>query len=149
MGIADLAASRSSCPRKAVGAVIVTPDLPAKIISTGYNGAVKGQADCGTVGCFIEPVHRHDGKKVDHCTRSIHAEVNALLHAERSVKDCVMYVTTYPCWYCVKAIYQAGIRRVIFRDEYGPQTHPLLQALVASGQLSITKLEQLAHSDPT
>ena len=71
-GIARAVAQRASCPRAKVGAVIVSSDN--RILSTGYNGAPKGDRDCLTYGCVMV-----DG----HCQRAIHAEVNAVAYAAR------------------------------------------------------------------
>lgn len=80
--IAKEVASRSTCPRAAVGAVIT---IDNQIISTGYNGAPAGQPHCTDKGCIIVK---------DHCQRAIHAEINAIKQAVQrglSVKGATLY----------------------------------------------------------
>ena len=80
--IAKEVASRSTCPRAMVGAVIVKDNT---IISTGYNGAPAGEPHCTDKGCIIEN---------DHCVRVVHAEINALLYALKngaSVEGATLY----------------------------------------------------------
>ena len=71
MNIAREVASRSTCPRASVGAVIVKN---RRILSTGYNGAPPGEPHCSEVGCLIEN---------NHCERTIHAETNAVAQAAK------------------------------------------------------------------
>lgn len=110
LDLATEVAERSTCPRLHVGAVITTPDH--RIISTGYNGAPAGAAQCDQRGCLM---------KHDHCIRTIHAEVNAFLDPHRlEVKDGILYVTHTPCFHCSKVIVNSGISTVHIKDEYGP-----------------------------
>ena len=109
MNIAQVVASRSTCPRKFVGAVIVRDKT---ILSTGYNGSIRGMPHCSDVGHMMEN---------DHCVATIHAESNAII---QSAKNGVMidggsiYVTASPCWSCFKMIANAGLRRIIYREFY-------------------------------
>jgi len=109
MNIGREVASRSTCPRKHVGAVLVRDKT---ILSTGYNGSVRGLPHCVDVGCMLE-----DG----HCVRTIHAEVNALIQAAKngtSVDGAALYVTASPCWNCFKCVANTGIRRIVFGEFY-------------------------------
>ena len=72
MNIASVVASRSTCPRKFVGAVIVREKT---ILSTGYNGSIRGMPHCSEVGHMMEN---------DHCVATIHAESNAILQAAKN-----------------------------------------------------------------
>ena len=72
--IAELVATRATCPRAQCGTVIVDP-ATHHILATGYNGAPPGEKHCDDVGCIME-----DG----HCQRAIHSEVNAIAHAARN-----------------------------------------------------------------
>ncbi len=81
--IAKEVASRSTCPRAAVGAVIVKDD---KILATGYNGAPAGKPHCIDVGCDMR-----DG----HCKRAVHAETNALIAARNTAGMSVVGATLY------------------------------------------------------
>lgn len=109
MNIARVVASRSTCERKFVGAVIVRDRT---ILSTGYNGSIRGVPHCTEVGHMME-----DG----HCVATIHAEVNAILQAAKNgvrIDDASVYVTASPCWNCFKAITNAGIVRVVYGEFY-------------------------------
>lgn len=109
MRIAKEVATRATCPRRSVGAVIV---LDRRILTTGYNGAPHGLAHCTEVGCKIV-----DG----HCQRALHAEQNAILQAALngvSTRGATVYVTCQPCNACAKMIINAGIERVVFEGDY-------------------------------
>lgn len=109
MGIAHQAATRSTCPRKHVGAVIVRDRT---VLSTGYNGSIRGLAHCEDDGCIME-----DG----HCITTVHAEANAILQAAKngvSVDGAEVYTTASPCWNCFKLIANAGIRTIYFGEFY-------------------------------
>jgi dCMP deaminase len=109
MGIAEMVARRSTCPRKRVGAVIVKQHL---ILSTGYNGSIRGMPHCDEVGCDLEN---------DHCVATIHAEANALIQAARhgiAVAGAQVYVTASPCWNCFKLLANAGINKIVYKEFY-------------------------------
>jgi dCMP deaminase len=112
MNIGREVASRSTCPRKHVGAVVVRDKT---ILSTGYNGSVRGLPHCEEAGCMIE-----DG----HCVRTIHAEANALIQAAKHgvrLEGAAIYVTASPCWNCFKSIANTGIERIVFGEFYRDQ----------------------------
>src|SRR5207237_7131250 len=105
MGIAHQAATRSTCSRKHVGAVIVRDRT---VLSTGYNGSIRGLPHCDDVGCVVE-----DG----HCITTVHAEANAILQAAKngvSIEGSELYTTASPCWNCFKLIANAGIRKIYY-----------------------------------
>lgn len=109
MGIARQVASRSTCDRKHVGAVIVRDRM---ILATGYNGSIRGIAHCDDEGHLME-----DG----HCVRTVHAEANAIVQAARNgvrLEGADIYVTASPCFGCFKLIANAGIRRIAFLEFY-------------------------------
>jgi len=109
MNLAVQAATRSTCPRKHVGAVIVRDKT---ILSTGYNGSIRGAPHCTEVGCLIEN---------EHCVRTVHAEANALVQAARHgvlLEGAEIYVTASPCFNCFKLIANAGIRIVHYGEFY-------------------------------
>ena len=108
MNIAREVATRSTCDRKHVGAVIVREKT---ILSTGYNGSIKGLPHCDEVGCEMV-----DG----HCVRTTHAEANAIVQAAKNgiqINQSEIYVTASPCYECFKLIANAGIN-VIYYDEF-------------------------------
>ena len=109
MNIATVVASRSTCARKHVGAVIVRD---RSILATGYNGSIRGLPHCDEVGHLME-----DG----HCVRTVHAEANAIVQAARNgvrIDGAAIYVTASPCWSCFRLIANAGIVRICFGDFY-------------------------------
>ena len=107
--LAVQAATRSTCPRKHVGAVIVRDK---SILSTGYNGSIRGADHCTDVGCLMEG---------GHCIRTVHAEANALVQAASHgirLEGAEIYVTASPCFDCFKLIATAGIRAIYYGDFY-------------------------------
>ncbi len=109
MNIAQVVATRSTCPRKYVGAVIVRNRT---ILSTGYNGSIRGMPHCTEVGHMMES---------GHCVATIHAEVNAIIQAAKNgvtIDGADIYVTASPCWNCFKQIANAGIGRIVYGEFY-------------------------------
>jgi len=109
MNIARVAATRSTCDRKHVGAVIVRERT---ILSTGYNGSIRGMPHCDDAG------HTMEG---GHCVATIHAEANAIIQAARNgvnINGAEMYTTASPCWSCFKLIANSGIRRIYYGEFY-------------------------------
>ena len=122
--IARDVATRATCPRRSVGAVIVRD---RRILSTGYNGSPPGQPHCVDpgVGCLME-----DGR----CIRTLHAEQNALIQAALhgvSTEGATLYGTCRPCHVCARMVVGAGIRRVVFAGE--PPEGWGLEVLEAAG----------------
>ena len=110
MKITEMVASRSTCDRAMVGCVLVNRDH--RIVSTGYNGSVSGNPHCDDVGHTMR-----DG----HCIATIHAEMNAILYCAKEgipTKGTICYVTHFPCLNCTKALIQAGISEIIYKDDY-------------------------------
>jgi dCMP deaminase len=112
MNIAKEVATRSTCDRKHVGAVVVRDK---SILATGYNGSVRGLGHCDDEGHLME-----DG----HCVRTVHAEANAIVQAARNgmrIEGASIYVTASPCWGCFRLIANAGIVRIVFGEFYRDQ----------------------------
>jgi dCMP deaminase len=117
MRISELVATRSTCTRRQVGAVLVKDK---RILCSGYNGAPSGITHCAVTGCLREQLKVPSGEKHELC-RGVHAEQNAIIQAAChgiSVQGSVLYCTNQPCSICAKMIINAGIRRVVFRDGY-------------------------------
>ncbi len=117
MDITVLVAKRSTCLRRAVGAVIVKDK---RILSTGYNGAPSGIRHCGEVGCLRETMKIKSGERHELC-RGIHAEQNAIIQAAYhgvSIKDASLYCTNLPCIICTKMIINAGIKKIYYLEGY-------------------------------
>ena len=109
MSIAKTVSEAATCLRRKVGAVLVKDN---HIISTGYNGAPKGLPHCVDDGCDLEH---------GHCIRCVHAEANALIQAGSvglSTQKTTLYVTTSPCRRCLGLIINAGIKRIVYLDDY-------------------------------
>lgn len=109
MGLAHLSALRSKDPNTQVGACIVDEDH--KVVSIGYNGMPRGCND------LEYPWDREGGFLDTKYAFVVHAELNAILNSERSVKDCAIYVSLFPCNECAKAIIQSGIRKIIYESD--------------------------------
>ncbi|MFQ6607603.1 MAG: cytidine/deoxycytidylate deaminase family protein [Fidelibacterota bacterium] len=109
MNIAQEVATRSTCDRKHVGAVIVRDKT---ILSTGYNGSLRGLQHCDDVGHEMEN---------GHCLRTIHAEANAIVQAARNgvaIDRSEIYVTASPCYNCFKMIANSGILCIYYGEFY-------------------------------
>lgn len=109
MDIAAMVATRSTCDRKHIGAVIVRDKT---ILSTGYNGSMKGMPHCDDVGHMME-----DG----HCVATVHAEANAIIQAAKNgvaIDQATIYTTASPCWNCLKLIVNSGVKKIVFGQFY-------------------------------
>lgn len=110
MNLAMTVSQRGTCDRAYVGCVIVNKEN--RIVSTGYNGSIKGNPHCDEIGHTMR-----DG----HCIATIHAEMNALLYCAKegiSVNGCIAYVTHFPCLNCTKSLIQAGISKIYYNNAY-------------------------------
>ena len=109
ISITEVVALRSTCIRHQFGCVIVNND---KIVSTGYNGAVKGVEHCLDKGCIRDKLKIPSGTRVETC-EAVHAEMNALIQAGKYSEGSTLYVNATPCITCSKMIINAGIVRVV------------------------------------
>lgn len=117
MDITRRVASRSTCLRRAVGAIIVHDK---RIIATGYNGGPSGLSHCLDIGCLREQLGIPSGQQHELC-RGIHAEQNAIIQAARyglPIDGSVLYCTTQPCTQCTKMIINAGITEIVYGEGY-------------------------------
>jgi len=115
--IANLVATRSTCLRRNVGAVIVKDK---RILATGYNGAPQGLPHCLDIGCMREKLNIPRGERHELC-RGIHAEQNAIIQAATSgtnIDNSILYSTHFPCSLCMKMIINSGIRKIFFLEGY-------------------------------
>lgn len=129
--IADLVATRATCPRLYVGAILVRDRM---IISTGYNGSPRGTDQCDEVGCRVVN---------GHCVRTVHAEANAVLQAAYhgiSTKGTTLYTRYLPCEYCTKILINAGIAKIVYREIYKNQDHPFAKKLLRQAKVRLVKL---------
>ncbi len=131
-------ASRSTCLRRKVGAIIVKEK---RILATGYNGAPRGVRSSLEIGtCLREELGIPSGERHEIC-RGLHAEQNAILQAAYygvSIKDSVIYSTNQPCVLCAKMIINSGIRKIYYFEEY-PDT--LAVELLNEAGVEIIKLD--------
>ena len=107
--LAMLASERATCPRMHCGCVLVKDK---NVISTGYNGSIPGDEHCEDAGCMIVD---------NHCVRTVHAEMNALIQAARrghGVEGATAYITNMPCTTCSKSLITAGVKRVVIFSDY-------------------------------
>ncbi len=117
MRMAELVSTRSTCTRRAVGAVIVKDK---RVLTTGYNGAPRGLSHCREEGCVRDELNIPSGTRHELC-RGVHAEQNAVIQAAYfgvSIKGSTLYSTTFPCSMCAKIIINAGISEIVFRVDY-------------------------------
>ncbi len=125
LDIAQTVSERCTCLRRHFGAIIVKNDT---IVSTGYNGAPRGRANCSDLGyCRREKLNIPRGERYELC-RSVHAEANAIIAASREEMlgatlymvcvspDGSLYAGSNSCAMCKRLIINAGIARVIIRN---------------------------------
>ena len=120
MEIAKVVATRSTCLRQKVGAVIVKDK---RILATGYNGAPSGLPHCLDIGCLREQLKVPSGERQELC-RGVHAEQNAIIQAAVhgvSIAGGTLYTTHQPCIACAKMIINAGIKRVVYGRRYADE----------------------------
>ena len=107
--LAMLVSERATCPRMHCGCVLVRDK---RILSTGYNGSIPGDAHCEDDGCMIVD---------NHCVRTIHAEMNAILQCSIhgvSTLGASAYITNMPCTNCAKSLIAAGIKEIVIFSDY-------------------------------
>lgn len=134
IAIAHLVATRSTCIRRQVGAVLVKEK---RILATGYNGAPTGIAHCTEETCLRNVKNIPSGQMHELC-RGLHAEQNVIIQAALygvSTKGSTLYCTHKPCILCVKMLINAGIVRIVYENPY---PDPLAEALLAEAGIEVT-----------
>ena len=129
MDIAAQVATRATCDRKHVGAVVVRDRT---ILSTGYNGSIRGMPHCDEVGHMMEN---------GHCVATVHAEANAILQAAKNgvrIDGATLYTTASPCWPCFKLIANSGCVRIVYGEFY---RDPRIFEVAAQLKLELVSLE--------
>jgi dCMP deaminase len=117
LNIAEVVGTRATCLRKHVGAVIVREK---QILATGYNGAPAGMEHCLDLGCIRIQENIPSGTRHEKC-RAVHAEQNAIIQAAVhgvTIVGGTLYCTHQPCILCAKMIINAGLKRVVYENEY-------------------------------
>ena len=115
--LAKQVSTRTTCLRRAVGAVIVKEN---RILATGYNGVPRKMEHCSVVGCLREKLGVPSGQRQEIC-RGLHAEQNAIIQAARygiDISGAKIYITTQPCITCAKMCINAGITEIIYANPY-------------------------------
>ena len=126
LDLAGVVSKRGTCLRRHYGAVIVKND---EVISTGYVGAPRGRKNCSDMGfCIRQKMNIPRGERYELC-RSVHAEANAIISAEREkMIGSTLYLSgrevstgeyvknSNSCSMCKRMIINAGISKVIVRD---------------------------------
>ncbi len=139
MEVARTVATRATCPRASVGAVIVREH---RILTTGYNGAPRGVAHCSEIGCEMVS---------GHCVRSTHAEANAVVQGALhgvGLDGATAYCTHQPCVNCAKLLISAGIVRIVYASAYADA---FAQSLLAEAGVALAhfgSLERVAAESP-
>ena len=131
MEVARTVATRATCPRASVGAVIVREH---RILTTGYNGAPRGVAHCSEIGCEMVS---------GHCVRSTHAEANAVVQGALhgvGLDGSTAYCTHQPCVNCAKLLISAGIVRIVYASAY---TDTFAQSLLAEAGVALAHFGSL------
>ncbi len=135
MDMARMVATRATCDRKQVGAVIVRD---RRTIASGYNGSVSGDVHCQDVGCKVVE---------GHCIRTVHAESNAILQCAKfgvSTDGATLYVTHFPCLQCTKQIIQAGISQVVYGEAYRVDNYAV--ELFGRAGVALSLVEQMGDA---
>jgi dCMP deaminase len=118
MEIANTVAKRATCDRGRSGCVVVKD---RQILVTGYVGSPVGMPHCDEVGHQLKQMVHEDGTVTTHCTRTVHAEQNAICQAAKrgiSLEGATLYCRMTPCRTCAMMIINCGIRRVVCERKY-------------------------------
>jgi len=136
MSIARLVATRSTCLRRKVGAVLVKEK---RILATGYNGAPTGIIHCKEVGCLREKLKVKPGERHELC-RGLHAEQNVIIQAAyygAITKGTTLYTTHMPCIICSKMLINAGVEKIFFLEGY---PDPLADEMLSEANIKVVRL---------
>jgi dCMP deaminase len=131
MEIAHTVATRATCPRASVGAVLVREH---RILTTGYNGAPRGVAHCSEAGCMLVN---------DHCQRATHAEANAIVQGALhgvGLQGATAYCTHQPCVNCSKLLISAGVTKIVYDQPY---PDPIATELLVEAGVALVAFESL------
>jgi dCMP deaminase len=118
MTLAKDAATRSTCKRRQVGAVLVKND---HVIAMGYNGSPRGTTNCiDAVECIRQKMNIPSGEQLSTCA-AVHAEANAIIQAALhgvSPEGATLYCTDTPCVHCTLMLINAGVKTFYAENEY-------------------------------
>lgn len=137
MTITDVVATRSTCLRRHVGAILVKGK---RILASGYNGAPAGLRHCLDVGCLRENSSIPSGMRHELC-RGLHAEQNAIIQAAFhgiSIRGATLYCTNKPCVICSKMIINAGIKCICIKEGYDD---PLSDEMLSEAKIQVVRFQ--------
>jgi dCMP deaminase len=132
MKIAEEVATRATCDRRHVGAVLARD---RSILATGYNGSVRGLPHCDDAGHLMR-----DG----HCVRTVHAEANAVAQAARNgvrIDGSTLYCTILPCLSCMQLLANAGVLRIVYGGEYHAEIDAMTIGQATAAGIAIVRLD--------
>ena len=115
MQIAEVAALRSTCLRRKVGAVAI--DRDGYVLATAYNGAPRGLTHCTPESCVRVKNNIPSGQQLEMC-KAIHAEQNLVLRLGPRLKGATVYCTTCPCVTCAKLLIGADVDAICWKTDY-------------------------------
>lgn len=115
MVLATAVTQRSTCLRRQIGAIAV--DTCHKVIGTGYNGTPSKLTHCTKDTCVRTVNKIPSGQRIEVC-RAIHAEQNIVLQCGERLHGATIYCTAKPCITCFKLLYGAGVRRIVWKNDY-------------------------------
>ena len=146
MNIAVQVSLRSTCIRRKVGAVIVKDN---EILGSGYNGSPKGLPNCcdDPTRCYRTQHNIPSGQKLELCYAQ-HAEINAMFNAlcsNRDLHDASIFVTTFPCSNCAKAIIQSGIKYIYYLDTY---TNEFTLTMLEEANVRVIEMDSSIYQTP-
>ena len=134
MDMAYMAATRATCRRRHVGAILVKDK---KLLGSAYNGAPAGTPDCYEDGCMMtESLEQVGGEivKKERCIRTIHAEQNLLLFTDREDRQgATVYVTDQPCWTCTNMLANSGVQEIVYHRPYHKDYQKVVELLEKKG----------------
>lgn len=139
MRLALMAASRGTCLRRKVGAVLVQNK---SVRGTGYNGAPAGALSCAESadGCLLR-----DG----HCIRAVHAESNLVLQTEPAERiKGIVYCTDRPCWHCSNLLANSQVDRIAYLRPYHRDEEEVVRLMHEAG-ITLEQYEPQTASDLT
>ncbi len=138
MSLAHLAATRSTCLRRHVGAVIVKDRM---VLSTGYNDTPRGLRNCGDGGCARCASAASPGTALDTCL-CLHAEQNAIVQAAYhgvGIAGGTIYCTHQPCLTCAKMIVNGGLARIVYDEPY---PDPVAEQLLGNASVELNRFSR-------
>jgi dCMP deaminase len=147
MEVMRAVSKRATCDRGRSGCVIARD---RQILVTGYVGSPPGLPHCDDAGHQLRKVLHEDGSTTEHCTRTIHAEQNAICQAAKlgvSLQGATLYCRMTPCRTCAMMIISCGIRRVVCERKYHDGAES--EALFAQADIELSYLHDEVQSYET